>query len=235
MTRPSQPTDAPSGPVTPLSVGFNTDPLTSSLGYDLGTRAPRLAESTALHPVGRWLSRLGVDTGKAALGGALLGGAIGAGAGAISGRGALPGASVGALAGGGGSALLSALVSLLNRPTVKQAFYATGEESPLAFVQQRLFADTSSDSRLRSFVLQSVGGLPPDQLQSLQRLLRGSVTGGAVYLVARYLLQLGVGGSTLLALLGGLAGARSGGGPRDVYGERMSGEYDPFGRRRLVI
>ena len=208
-----------------------------SLTYQMGTRLPELAKPGMLRPVGNWLSDAGVDSGSFAAGGAVAGGLAGAGLGiARHTNHPLESAAKGALLGAGGSFLLSELMKSLNTGSagVKRSFYAGNTQSdPYQYIARALNSDNSYNMMEKQQLLPMVSRLAPQQMQELSGLLRGATAGGAIYLIARYLLNLGVGGSLVLSILGGSVFGNS--STRNAYGQRTDTKHDVFGNSRVVF
>ena len=87
---------------------------------------------------------------------------------------------------------------------------------------------------LKSEVLRILQQLDPRRLSEVHSLVRASAGAGIAFLLARYLLGLGMGGSTLMALIGGGLGAMSGGAAINAFGQRSDPTRNVFGEHRLV-
>jgi hypothetical protein len=180
-----------------------------------------------LRPVGSYFASFNQNPARAALLSALGMGVAGAGFGAMTGRdpvvSGLVGAGLGAAGGYGLGQLVQGAAARRERPRqlLKAAFYMMNDEDPTSYIQSRLFADPSIGSQQKLF-----------SLASMIRSAGGAMVG---YIIGHFLLNMGGMGSGIAAGLGGLMGARSGGGPmRNAVGLAMNTRQDPFGNPRLV-
>lgn len=223
--------------------------MEGNVGYQVGTHLPDVVgDRKLLRPLGSYLNNLGTNSGAAALGGAAIGGVAGMGYGMLTGRKPLNSALAGAAIGGAGSLGLSKFweYKLREQATnrakerhlmfAKKSFYAENDQAdPMQFVQARLFADQGMTSSQKSMIMQLLPSLQPDQASQLAQMLRGAGGAGVGYAIARFLLNLGVGGQVLSSIVGGLAGMRFGGLPTNSFGNRVNTQFDPFGQRRLLF
>lgn len=215
----------------------------ASLPYQIGTGIGGfLQKYPVLKPVGNYLQNFGYDHGRAALQSALALGLLGGGYGLLTGRSPLKWGLGGLALGGLGGYGLSGLASLgLDRRLSREGqygksastYYGVDDSDPVAFIQARLFEDSSMSSPEKAMLMQAVRQLPPQQASSLAQVL-STVAGGAIgALVAKFLMGMGPIGTVGLGALGGLLGARlSDPTPQDFLGRRINPESDVFGRRR---
>ena len=228
--------------------------MESTPGYLLGEQIPDIADRHALlQPFGRYLSSLGSDeNGPATLLGALGGGLAGAGLGYLRGSSPWLYGGTGALIGGLGSSLIGKAMSrhrhnqeaeqasLKQSNTKSSSYFATGDDAgvngseEMMDIQAKIFQDYSASSQIKSELIRLLQSLSPQQLSRVHSIVRGAAGAGIAYLLARYLLNLGVGGSTLMALLGGGIGMMSGGSPINAFGSRVNTNTNIFGQQRTI-
>lgn len=223
----------------------------SGMSYRLGEGlATAMQDKKLLEPVGKFFGALGDANGPgmAALLSALLGGAGGAGFGAITGRDpvmwGLAGAGVGGLGGLGINQLLKARdvrrrrqATLMMQPLLsKSSFYVGNEQDPMQYIQQRLFEDGSTSTGQKVQIVQQLRNVPTQELMTLADLLRTAAGGAIGYIIARFLMRFGGIGTAVMTGLGGLIGASTGGQkiPRNMFGLEVDSARDLFGRPRLV-
>lgn len=231
-------------PVTPPQLGMPFGSMEAMPGYQLGAQLPELAERHAvLAPFGRYLQSMGSDDhGPAALIGALMGGAAGAGLGYLRGSNPLLWGLGGAAAGGLGSYLIGNAVSKHRRSleSKQAAWYAMDDEGgangseEMMDIQAKLFQDYSASSQVKAELIRLLQSLDPRQLERVHSLVRGAIGGGAAFLVAKYLLGLGLGTSTLMGLIGGGMGMMSGQRPMNAFGQRVDTQRNIFGQNRVI-
>ena len=113
----------------------------------------------------------------------------------------------------------------------KRANYATS--APDQTIQQKLMSDASMSYTDKSMLMQQLRQLSAQQKEQLANVIGPALGAGIGVLIARYLLKLGIGGTAMLALIGGAAGAQFS-GPRNTYGQRADTTQDVFGRPRYV-
>lgn len=208
-------------PTQPISgLLSDSDPmLRSGFGYSMGAK---LADPVAygkprLRWVGKYLSDLGTRPLLAAGKGALGGAAAGAGFGWLTGRDPIFTTGAGALLGGlasGGAGLLMKSSSLMD---------------DLGYIERRLQLDNGLPFAARTVLEQALDKLQPGQAHALADAVRASFGGSIAALVARYLLGLGLVGTSIFALLGAAAGVSLGGANRNAFGERVR-QVDGLGR-----
>lgn len=213
--------------------------------FRLGEFTGSVVENRKLmEPVGRLFGTMGSSNGAmAALVSALIGALGGAGFGAMTRRDPLVtgaiGAGIGGLGGLGVNRLLAARARSRQRKDAllnKRAFYVAEGQDPLQYIQARLFEDGSLPPAQLAHLSQQVRQLPQGSLIKLADLLRTAVGGAVGYLVARFLLNMGGVGTTLLSGLGALAGAASGSRTsRNAFGQDVDVRRDMFGQSRFVL
>lgn len=237
-----------SGMVAPISIPDvvrTPGTLESNPMFRLGDATGGILENRKLlEPVGRYAQALGSlrGPGGAAVLSALLGAAGGAGFGLTTRRdpllwGAI-GAGAGALGGIGINQLLrrrAAKRRALADQWFKTAFYVSNEQDPMQYIQARLFEDGSIPSSDKSQMLSQLRSVPRSELVTLADLLKMAGGAAAGYIIGRFLMRFGGFGQAVMSGLGGLLGARMGGGSRNTFGLDADPSKDFFGRPRFVM
>lgn len=220
--------------------------LQGTMGYQAGNSLAQAAEGRRfLKPLGRFMTGLGRDHLGSAASGALVGGIAGLGSGVVQGKEhPLRRAVIGAGLGAGGALLLSKLMEYrdnqdaMSRGLQKRAFYGMpggpGAPNPNQFIQTALFHDISIPPGDKSMLAGMLPNLNMNQTQQLSDMLRNTSAATSGFLIAKYMFKCGLGGSALAALVSGVAGAITGGNPRNAFGQRVDTHYDALGRQRLV-
>jgi hypothetical protein len=216
-----------------------------NIGYQTGRTLPDFAmRKGMLRPLRHLVDNLGTNHIGAGAAGAVVGGALGAGSAMFSGGSVGRGAVAGAGAGMAGMLLASLYARnrlqqgqafQLPRPEQpwreKRAYYATSDSDQS--LQQKLMSDASMSYTDKSMLMQQLRQLSAQQKEQLANAIGPALGAGIGVLIARYLLKLGIGGTAMLALIGGAAGAQFG-GTRNAYGQRANTAQDVFGRPRYV-
>jgi hypothetical protein len=216
-----------------------------TLGYTSGSTIPRAAiNAGVLRPLRPLADSLGFNhlktTAIGAAGGALVGGTLNTLAGGDPVR--------GAIAGGAFTGLGSLLASMYARsrmsqtpmhqeplPDVphKRAFYALSSPAD-DNIEDRVMEDASLSYVDKSTVLRYVNQLSPQRKSELSRMI-GPVAGAGVGMaVARYLLQMGIGGTALLGIIGAAIGSGLSRGPLNAFGQHADASLDMFGQHRYI-
>lgn len=105
--------------------------------------------------------------------------------------------------------------------------------SDLRYISERILRDAALPEEAQSELMAALGRLKADQANDLAGLLRASAGAGVGVLVARYLLRLGLVGTSIFALLGAGLAFGLGRKNRNAFGERADSNKDPLGRPRL--
>jgi hypothetical protein len=127
-------------------------------------------------------------------------------------------ALIGALAGGLGGKILGDIRQ-------KSASMLGGDRS---YIQSRLAGDYSITRQEKQSLLATLTQVDEADLAELASLLRTSIGAGAGMLIAKFLMQAGVGGMLIGALTGGFIGNRLS-GPSILGTERHSDKTDAYG------
>ena len=193
-----------------------------SLEYQLGAKIPELLQGKqTLKAIPEWIERTDANPLRSGM----MGGAAGAGLGALLSvllqKDPRLGAMLGAGALGGGSWLAGTLMNMKRKQLAKQAsFYGNSGSSPESFISNKIALDSGLSFNEKTQLSGLIGQLSDGQTGELAKLLR-TITGAGVGLViAKYLLKLGLGGTILSTIIGGAIGSRMGGKSlsRDVFG-----------------
>lgn len=198
-----------------------------SLEYQMGAKIPELLKNKqVLAPVANWIERAEGNPLRSGM----LGAAAGAGGGALLGlllqKDPRLAALLGAGAAGGGSWLAGTLMNmqrkrLAARGLVKPAsFYGDLDSDPSEFISTRLAQDSGLSFSDKAQLSGMLNQLSQGQSFELARILRTITGAGVGALVAKFLFRLGIGGTILGSILGGVVGSRHGGNAikRDVFG-----------------
>ena len=130
-----------------------------------------------------------------------------------------------------------AAAPLAEKPAAKRAaYYGMGNESPITYIQSRLFADSSMAASDKAVLMSSLRSLPRPQLMQLSDMLRG-VAGAAVgYLITRFLMGTGGLGQSVGAAAGAFLGMSLGSKlPYNSFGQPVDTQFDVFGGQRFVF
>jgi hypothetical protein len=202
----------------------------SNPGYRAGEALAGWTEGRKLlKPLGSYAQALTSSGRSSALVHALLGGTAGLGYGWMADKNPLLWGLLGAGAGAaGGYGLNRGYQYMQNarneryRPFHKLSHSTFSTADPLAYVQSRLFEDSSLASTEKARLMSRLGQVPSSELVTLADLLR-TATGSAIgYMVSRFLLRFGAAGTAVSAGIGAMAGFRSGRPkpPRNMHGMR---------------
>ena len=208
-------------------MGSNQDALSGKLGAGLPGAIDR---SGALRPIGAYMEFLHNHPGRAALLGAGLGTGAGALAGAVTGRDPSKTSLVGLMAGGGLAGLASYLMQR-NLSMAKQSSMLDGGDS-LGFLQSRLMGDPGMSFQQKSALIPALEQLDHAQLRELVSLIKLAAGAGIGMLISRYLMGLGLIGTGIGGLLGGIVGSGLLGPSRNAIGQAQDRRRDIFGQAR---
>ena len=217
-----------------------------TLGYTAGSHLPSAAINAGmLRPLRPVIDSLGTNHLRSGAIGAGVGAAAGAGMSAVLGgdptRGAVAGAGV------GGLGMLLASMYARNRlnnipryqeplpevPRTKAAFYALSTPAD-SDIEDRVMEDGSLSYIDRSTILRYVNQLSPQHKNELSRLIGPIVGAGVGAAIARYLLQMGIGGTGLLSIIGAVVGHSMTSSPMNAFGQHTDASRDMFGQRRYI-
>lgn len=103
----------------------------------------------------------------------------------------------------------------------KRALFQQGGSGreDMAFITNRLMSASDIGDLERRHMLRLVQQLPQGRVSELASILRTAFGGGLGILIAKYLLGMNLGGSILMALVGGALGSRSSGRSRNAFGQ----------------
>ena len=76
--------------------------------------------------------------------------------------------------------------------------------------------------------------LSPDRKANLSRMIGPIAGAGVGVAIARYLLQMGIGGTALLGIIGAVVGNNMTRGQGNAFGQRVDTSRDVFGQRHYV-
>ena len=195
-------------------MGANQDELGGQVGANLASFVER---SGAARPFGSYLEFLNKHPGRAAL----LAGGLGAGVGVAAAK--LKGQDpqrLGLLGGAAGTSA-AALASYLMHRNNKQASFYGGQADSLGFVQSAVSRDPHITYQTKSEIIPALERLDPAQLAELAGMLRVFAGASVGALVGRFLMRLGVFGSGVMGVLGGLVGGGMLGPQRNSIGQLM--------------
>jgi len=200
-----------------------------SLEYQLGAKIPELLkDKQVLAPVADWIDRAEGNPLRSGM----MGAAAGAGGGALLGlllqKDPRMAAMLGAGAIGGGSWLAGTLMNMQRRRQAERArglvkpasFYGDLDSDPSEFISTRLAQDSGLSFSDKAQLSGMLNQLSQGQAFELARILRTITGAGVGALIAKFLFRLGIGGTIVGSILGGVVGSRRGGDPvkRDVFG-----------------
>jgi len=198
-----------------------------SLEYQLGAKIPELlAGKQTLKAVPDWIERAHANPLRSGMMGAGAGAGVGALLSILLQKDPRLGAMLGAGALGGGSWLAGTMMNLKHKQQAKQAsFYGNSGSSPASFISNKIAQDGGLSFNEKTQLSGLIGQLSDGQTGELAKLLRTITGAGVGALIAKYLLKLGLGGTILSSILGGVVGSRLGG---------KSIDRDVFGNARLI-